>query len=204
MSKKKKQAPKQKKTINKNPIYPDTKLDRKLKKRLVGAVKKSKWTREIPKTAQKTIPYEEMEQDGICHVGEKFYTKTLEFFDINYQLAQNEDKQAIFESYCDFLNYFDSSVKFQLSFVNRYGNTEEMEKAITLPPCGDAFDDVRAEYTKMLKGQLQKGNNGLQKAKYITFGITADSLGKAKTRLERIETDIVNNFKAMGGTNSNP
>lgn len=91
-----------------------------------------------------------MEQDGICHVGENFYTKPLEFFDIN-----NEDKQVIFESYCDFLNCFDSSVKFQFSFVNRYGNTEEIEKNITLPPCGDAFDYVRAEHTKMLKMQPQ-------------------------------------------------
>ena len=32
--------------------------------------------------------------------------------------TQNEDKTAIFEGWCDFLNYFDSSIHFQLSFLN--------------------------------------------------------------------------------------
>lgn len=50
----------------------------------------------------------------------------------------------------------------------------------------------------MLKGQLEKGNNGLSKRKYITFGIEADDLRTAKMRLERIEIDVLNNFKALG------
>ena len=43
-----------------------------------------------------------------------------------------------------------------------------------------------------------QGNNGLVKAKYITFAIEADSLGAAKSRLARIETDVLNNFKLLG------
>lgn len=50
----------------------------------------------------------------------------------------------------------------------------------------------------MLKNQLSKGNNGLVKTKYITFGIEAESLKVARPRLERIETDILNNFKILG------
>ena len=50
----------------------------------------------------------------------------------------------------------------------------------------------------MLQSQLTKGNNGLVKRKYITFGIEADSLRTAKPKLERIETDILNNFKTLG------
>ena len=73
--------------------------------------------KEVPTTAQQSIPYQEIYPDGICRVDEHFFTKTLEFFDINYQLAQNEDKTLIFENYCDFLNYFDSSIRVQLSYV---------------------------------------------------------------------------------------
>lgn len=126
-----------------------------------------------------------------------YYTKTVEFFDINYQLAQNEDKTAIFEGYCDFLNYFDSAIKFQLSFVNRYGNLEDFTKVTDLPLRGDEYDSVRQEYSTMLKNQLTKGNNGLLKTKYITFGIDAENRAIAKTRLERIEIDIISHFKAM-------
>lgn len=131
-------------------------------------------------------------------VDEHFFTKTLEFFDINYQLAQNEDKTLIFENYCDFLNYFDSSIRVQLSFVNQMVDVEEYQKAIDIPEQKDAFNSIRKEYVAMLKNQLAKGNNGLVKRKYITFGIQADSLKVAKLRLERIEADVLSNFKVLG------
>ena len=50
----------------------------------------------------------------------------------------------------------------------------------------------------MLQNQLARGNNGLIKTKYLTFGIDADSIKAAKPRLERIEPDILNNFKRLG------
>ena len=136
--------------------------------------------------------------DGICRVTDTRYTKTIQYQDINYQLSQNEDKTAIFESWCDFLNYFDSSVQFQLSFVNLSASQETFARSITIPPCGDEFDAIRAEYAEMLQNQLARGNNGLIKTKYLTFGIEADNLRTAKPRLERIETDLLNNFKRLG------
>ena len=127
-----------------------------------------------------------------------FYTKTIQFQDINYQLAQNEDKTAIFDGWCDFLNYFDSSVRFQFSFLNLSVSMENFEQTIFIPSQGDKFDDIRAEYATMLQNQLAKGNNGLTKTKYLTFGVEADSIKNAKPRLERVETDILNNFKRLG------
>jgi hypothetical protein len=151
-----------------------------------------------PKTAQESIPYLEMYRDGICRVTAGLYTKTVVFGDINYHLAQNDDKTQIFENYCDFLNGFDSSVSVQLSFVNRYGNPEEFRRSINIPTAGDRFDPMRREFADLLKNRLAKGNNGLTKTKYITFGIEADALKAAKLRLERVETDILNNFKPLG------
>ena len=149
-------------------------------------------------SAQKSVPYREMARDGICRVQDKYYSKTIRFYDINYQLAQNEDKNAIFENWCDFLNYFDSSIHFQLSFINHHSNMKEFESVIQIKPRHDAFDDVRMEYAQMLKNQLAKGNNGLVRTKYITFGVEAENIREAKPKLERIETDILNNFKVLG------
>jgi hypothetical protein len=136
--------------------------------------------------------------NGICRVTDHYYTKTVQFQDINYQLNQNEDKTAIFDGWCDFLNYFDSSVKFQLSFVNLSASEDSFAKVITIPQRGDDYDHIRREYTDMLTNQLSKGNNGLTKTKYLTFGIDAESLKTAKPRLERIENDLLNNFKRLG------
>ena len=177
---------------------PEGKLARQEKKRLVAAVKKAKRDGKIPKSAQETIPYREMHRDGICDVGGHYFTKQVEFFDINYQLAQNEDKNIIFENWCDFLNYFDSSIRFQLSFINQRADMERFRKSIDIPEQEDAFNKIRREYAGMLRGQLSRGNNGLTKTKYITFGVEAENLKAAKTRLERIEADIMANFKVLG------
>lgn len=151
-----------------------------------------------PFSTQNSIPYKAMYRDGICHTKDGRFSKTIRFYDINYQLAQNEDKTSIFESWCDFLNYFDSSIHFQLSFVNRHVGATEYQNIIGIPECGDEFDAIRQEYAGMLQKQLSKGNNGLQKVKYITFSIAAANYADAKQRLERVEEDIMGNFKVMG------
>ena len=136
--------------------------------------------------------------DGVCRVKPGYFTKTIQFQDINYQLNQNEDKTAIFEGWCDFLNYFDSSVKFQFSFMNMAANKDTYGQSIVIPSQNDDFDNIREEYTEMLRSQLARGNNGLIKTKYLTFGIEAANVKEAKPRLDRIETDLLNNFKRLG------
>ena len=174
------------------------KLTRAEKKQIEAAIARAKNQDKKKKSAQDSIPFERMWPDGICRVNPGYFTKTIQFQDINYQLNQNEDKTAIFEGWCDFLNYFDSSVKFQLSFMNMAANKDTYGKSIVIPPQGDDFDNIRQEYTEMLRSQLARGNNGLIKTKYLTFGVEAANIKAAKPRLDRIETDILNNFKRLG------
>ena len=148
-------------------------------------------------SAQDSIPFERMFPDGICRVEGNFYSKTIEFQDINYQLSQSEDKDAIFDGWCEFLNYFDASVRFQFSFVNSSANKETYSERIVIPLRGDEDDSLRIEYSTMLQNQLERGNNGLVKSKYLTFGIKAESYKTAKPRLERLELDILNNFRKL-------
>ena len=168
------------------------------KKKLVKQKIREKKNSNIPLTAQQSIPYQEMFKDGICRVDDRHFTKCIQFGDINYQLAQNEDKSAAFELWCDFYNYFDPSITVQISCMSQYANVSEMESSIEIPRMQDAFDEIREEYEGVLKTQRAKGNNGLMRKKYITFGIEAESIKVAKPRLERIETDVINNLKAMG------
>ncbi|MFD1403692.1 VirB4-like conjugal transfer ATPase, CD1110 family [Robinsoniella peoriensis] len=180
--------------MEKKPI----KLTRVEKQSIASAVQRANNKPKGVKSAQDSIPYRHIFPDGICHVGDKLYTKTLQFDDINYQIAQNEDKTAIFESWCDFLNYFDSTIKFQLTFLNTTANTKDFEKSVFIAPQADDFDSIRTEYSEMLHNQLARGNNGLVKTKYLTFGIEAENIKIAKPRLERIENDLWNAFKRLG------
>ncbi len=168
------------------------------RRQIEAAIAKAKGKDKTELSAQDSIPYQRMFPDGICRVTDTFYTKTVQFQDINYQLSQNEDKTAIFEGWSDFLNYFDSSIRFQLSFLNLSTAQDGYARSIVIPLRADKFNDVRDEYSEMLQNQLAKGNNGLTKTKYLTFGIDADSIKAAKPRLERIEMDVINNFKRLG------
>ena len=173
------------------------KLTRAEKKQIAAVIRQAKGDGKAH-TAQQTIPYLAMYPDGICKVAQRKYSKSIAFEDINYQLAQADDKTAIFENWCDFLNYFDASVNVQLSFINQGSQQEQAARAIHIPQQNDDFNSIRTEYSDMLKSQLAKGNNGLVKHKYITFSIEADNPAAARARLSRIETDVLNNFKVLG------
>ena len=148
-------------------------------------------------SAQQTIPYLVMHPDGVCQFPGGLYTKTVEYEDINYSVASTEDQTAIFGGWSAFLNYFDTSLPFQLSFINRRSRSRSKYK-VNIPPAQDDFDSIRAEFTGMLKNQIAKSNNGIERSKYITFGLPADGIAEARPRLERVEADVTGNLKRLG------
>ena len=173
------------------------KLTRQEKKQIDALIRQAKGDGK-PHTAQDSIPFERMYKDGICRLANGRYSKCIEFEDINYQLAQPDDKTAIFEALCDMYNSFDASISVQLSLISRHANKEDFKSSITIAPQNDDFDSIRAEYTEMLQTQLERGNNGLIKTKFLTFTIEAKDIKSARARLARIETDTLNHFKVIG------
>lgn len=151
----------------------------------------------LPRSVQQSIPYIDMYPDGICKVNERFYTKIIQFGDINYQLAQDEDQENIFAKYCDFLNAFDDTVKIQFLFQNQTADIEDLQNYIDIPFKKDDYEDIRTEYSSILHSQLEKGTNGFINVKYIIFGVKSGSRKSAKLKLEQIETMIIKNFKRL-------
>lgn len=151
-----------------------------------------------PHTAQDSIPYLNMYPDGVCRVTERSYSKCIEFEDINYQLAQPDDKTATFENLCDLYNYVDASIHVQLSLINRKLDPEQLIRSFEIPPQNDDLDPIREECSGILKKQLARGNNGIVKTKHLTFTIEAANLKAARARLSRVETDLLGYFKVMG------
>ena len=173
------------------------KLSRQERKQIDTLIRQAKGDGK-PNTAQDSIPFERMYKDGICRLANGRYSKCIEFEDINYQLAQPDDKTAIFEALCDMYNSFDASISVQLSLISRHANKDDFKNSITIAPQNDDFDNIRAEYTEMLRTQLERGNNGLIKTKFLTFTVEAKDIRSARARLARIETDTLNHFKVIG------
>ena len=165
-----------------------------LKHMLAGTNKNA----EKPTTAQKTITFQKMYRDGICQVTSGFYTKMVEFYDINYDLLEIEDKGEILEEYSRLINYFDPSIKFELFLFNRQVNEQTLIDQFDIPLQADDFDDIREEYTQMLKKQAAKGNNGIIKSKYLIFGIESKGFKEARAKLVSIEADVIKNLTNLG------
>ena len=151
-----------------------------------------------PDTAQKTITFKKMFRDGICQVTHNFYTKMVEFYDINYDLLEVEDQGDILEEYSKLINYFDPSIKFELFLFNRQVNEQALAEQFDIPLQDDDFDDIREEYTQMLKHQSAKGNNGIIKSKYLIFGVESTGYKEARNKLNNIEKDVIRNLNNIG------
>ena len=149
------------------------------------------------KTVQESFQFQTIFEDGICQIDESTYSKTIEFNDTNYQLAQDEDKIVIFSRYCSFLNYFDANTTVQLTFFNQSGYTKKLVESISITHQEDDFNGYRDEYSSMQKAQFEKGKNNSFVRKFITFSIKKKHNEKIKPRLEAIERDILANFKKL-------
>lgn len=122
----------------------------------------------------------------------------VEFFDINYELLEVDDQADIRAQYSKLINYFDPSVKFELVLFNRQVNEQMLTEQFDIPWQEDDFNDIREEYTEMLKKQAAKGNNGIIKSKYLIFGVESNGYKEAKSRLNNIEKDVIRNLNNIG------
>ena len=148
-------------------------------------------------SAQQSIPYVAMHPDGVCQLPGGLYTKTVEYEDINYSVASTEDQSAIFSGWSAFLNYFDSALPVQLSFINRRSHSTSRYE-VNIPAQADDFDSIRGEFVGMLKRQIARSNNGIERSKYITFGVPAGGIAEARPRLDRVEADVMGNLHRLG------
>ena len=165
---------------------------------MLEIIKNADRRNKVPQTAQDTIPFIQMFKDGTCKVTEDFFSRSIEYWDVNYQLAQDDEKKAIFDLFKELLNFFDSSLSFQFSYIDIRGDEEEDKKQINIPPKDDGFNSVRASYTEVIRSQMSAGSNGIRRRKFLTFGLKAESVGEARKRMASVETDIIQHFKKMG------
>ena len=151
-----------------------------------------------PHSAQDTLPFRQMYPDGLCRLDDTTWSRCIEFEDVNYQLAGQDDQTAIFEALCDMYNAHDSSIGMELTLVCRKVNRADFRKRIEIAAQGDPFDGVRTLYTEMLRAQLEHGNNGMVKTKFLVLTIEAADIKTARARFSRIILDGLGHFKVMG------
>ena len=173
-------------------------IDLKVKKELEKAVRKAKVKGSIPETAQDTIPYKIPYEDGIFESADGYFTQTVAYEDVNYELLDNDPKNILFERWCSLINYFEPEIHFQFNYGNMELDQKRYAKNFELKSQDDRFDLVRKEYSDMQVDKFSKGTNNLNKERYLTYGIHVTDYKSAKIKLNKINKQIESKLKRLG------
>lgn len=150
----------------------------------------------IPKSVQQVIPIQCVWPDGIFKTG-KLYSKSFRFTDINYYIADKEDKKDMFLKYSELLNALDSGATAKITINNRRIDKEEFERSILIPMKGDALDHYREEYNDMLRSKISDTNNSIVRERYLTISVYKKNIDEARTFFSRIGTEIMTHLAKL-------
>ncbi len=156
----------------------------------------------IPKSVQDTIPYYAVYPDnyasGVIETHPGFFTISFLMQDLNYHTSKTKEQETIFKRYGEFINSFDSNVRFQICINNKNIDMNEFKKKALLAPTGDVYDKERKIYNSIISAKMREGKNNMKKEKYITIEIEADDIDTAIKRFARIESDVSAGMKKIG------
>ena len=159
---------------------------------------KKRRKRTVPKTVQKSLPYQMIVHDCIFRIDENHFSKTYRFSDINYSIAKQEDQEAIFLGYCAVLNSLDTGADFQITVYNNRVNKSKFNEMVLLKHKGNEFDRYIDVYNQMLTEKMEQGQNGIIRSKFLTVTVQAVNAEAARVKFSSIDVEIINAFKKLG------
>ena len=166
-------------------------------KTLAQIFKRDKEKFKVPRSAQDIISIKALWPDGIFLVGRNKYSKCYKFLDINYAVASNEDKEAMFIDYSELLNSLDTGAMAKITINNRRINKVDFEKQILLDLKNDGLDEYRKEYNQMLVNKTKEANEIIQE-KMITISVYKKSVEDARNYFNRVGADLISKFNSLG------
>ena len=161
-------------------------VDKETKKELERAIQKAKLKGDIPESAQDTIQYKNIYENGIMEFDDNYFSMAIAFEDINYQQLDDDDKDELFERWCRLINCFMPGIHFQFFYQNREMNRKDYAKDFIIPLQNDGIDLPRKEYSNVTKTAFEKGANNIKKERFVIFGIKANNYNAAKVKLGQI------------------
>lgn len=149
----------------------------------------------LPKTAQQTIPIRRIYRDGIWEAEGRF-SRSWRFTDINYGVADEEDKKDMLLLYCALEKSLPTDAITKISVVNKRLNQMEFQREMLMPARQDGRDSHRAEYNRMMLSKAAEGNNIIQE-RYITVSVERRSIEEARSFFTRVGSDLSLGFKKL-------
>lgn len=151
----------------------------------------------IPRSVQQAIPIQTIWKDGIFQVGRNKFAKTYRFTDINFEVASEEDKKAMFLEYTSILNYFDCGTTAKLTIIIRKLSKKELEEAAFIPEQKDGLDKYRREVNDMFMEKIV-GANGMIRELYATISVYRKDVEEARNYFQRTGSGLIARFADLG------
>ena len=158
--------------------------------------RKEKMNFKVPHSVQDCIPVERIYKDGIFYLGKNEYSMTYKFSDINYAVANKDDKEEMFLKYCELLNSLDSGALSQITIINRKLNRSDIERLKLNKKCSDDIEKYREEYNKMLLDKALYSNRMIQE-KYITTSVEKKSVEDARVYFQRTGLELSSHLSQL-------
>lgn len=149
-------------------------------------------------TAQNSIPFEELDDDGICSLGNNRSSATWAFDDTNYSNTEDSSRYNTFEQYCQFLNSFDETTRFQIHINTKPLSHSRIRLDIQSP--ANASEELKQcvrEYNDFMHRRFISESTYIQE-KYVTVTIEENDFSMAKKRLERIGIEKLSLLHKLG------
>lgn len=177
---------------------PESRMSRRNSKTKEKNTAKKAPSKRKRRRAQDIIPYQSLNEIGICWLGDKRYSATLELSDIDYQMGSESQQQGILERYALLLNSLDPNENVQIMVTNRLLDKEKYASSIHIPTQGDDLDIYRSDYNDLMSERVMRGRNSRVTQKYFTLTIQAEDAEQARQILLRRTAELRSQFRSVG------
>lgn len=179
-------------------------------------IKKAKGRR--AKTAQQSIPYEEMYPNGMIKIGPGLFSKSYYFGDMNFATEKEDKQEEILKSYSKLLSKYAPNVTAQFTIFNRKTSADKIKEKFFLKPkngsgLGRTEDEIerekrqqeyRDEYNAILENRIKEGRNDIQKERYITLTLKTTDVIMANRTFITLDEETNNAVREINKTGVRP
>ena len=167
--------------------------------RILQFFQKDKERVDVPQNVQQAIPIRAIYEDGTFEVEKNRYSKTFRFSDINYAVAGQEEKEAMFLGYGSILNLLDSNSSPKITIINRKLNQIDFDNKIKLKLEDDRLTKYRKELNTILANN-SIDSKGMIQEKLITITVDKKNIGESRNYFSRTSAELQNNFARLNSS----
>lgn len=108
----------------------------------------------IPKTAQDTIPFYEVYENGIFLVGEDRYTLIFSFENLDYSLLRENEQMDTYQDYQKLLNALPTDIQYQEFIMNSSINADKLRKSMM--PKERRYGELYDDYCEIIEENVKR------------------------------------------------